>query len=118
MQRCPVVNTRASTRHVCSITCLARGLSPSRPAPTHPPPARPDPRRFNVLTDIPPRTCVLFICCHLPRSERIHRPPLAQVVVLNKIDLPHVRSRQEELETMIKAELDHTRFMSIRSVLV
>lgn len=37
-----------------------------------------------------------------------------QVVVLNKIDLPHVRSRQEELEAMIKAELDHTRFMSIR----
>lgn len=37
-----------------------------------------------------------------------------QVVVLNKIDLPHVKSRQEELEAMIKAELDHTRFMSIR----
>lgn len=37
-----------------------------------------------------------------------------KVVVLNKIDLPHVRSKQEELETMIKAELDHTRFMSIR----
>lgn len=34
--------------------------------------------------------------------------------MLNKIDLPHVRSRQEELEAMIKAELDHTRFMSIR----
>lgn len=37
-----------------------------------------------------------------------------QVVVLNKIDMPHVRSKQEELETKIKAELDHTRFMSIR----
>ena len=34
--------------------------------------------------------------------------------MLNKIDLPHVRSKQEELEAMIKAELDHTRFMSIR----
>lgn len=37
-----------------------------------------------------------------------------KVVVLNKIDLPHVRDKQEELEAMIKAELDHTRFMSIR----
>lgn len=34
--------------------------------------------------------------------------------MLNKIDLPHVRSRQEELEALIKAELNHTRFMSIR----
>lgn len=39
---------------------------------------------------------------------------IMKVVVLNKIDLPHVRSMQEELETSIKAELDHTRFMSIR----
>lgn len=38
----------------------------------------------------------------------------AKVVVLNKIDLPHVRSRQAELEVSIKAELGHTRFMSIR----
>lgn len=35
-------------------------------------------------------------------------------MVLNKIDLPHVKSRQAELEAMLKNELDHTRFMSIR----
>lgn len=40
-----------------------------------------------------------------------------QVVVLNKIDLPHVRSKQAELEAQLKSELDHSRFMSIRYVL-
>lgn len=37
-----------------------------------------------------------------------------QVVVLNKIDLPEVRSRQAELEEHLKAELGHSRFMAIR----
>lgn len=35
-------------------------------------------------------------------------------MVLNKIDIPHVRSKQAELEEMLKAELGHSRFMSIR----
>lgn len=39
-----------------------------------------------------------------------------KVVVLNKIDLPHVKSKQAELEATIKVELGHTRFISIRYV--
>ena len=34
--------------------------------------------------------------------------------MLNKIDLPHVREKQAELEDQLKAELGHSRFMSIR----
>lgn len=34
--------------------------------------------------------------------------------MLNKIDLPHVKSKQAELEEALKAELGHSRFMSIR----
>eukprot|EP00752_Nemacystus_decipiens_P010585 g9426.t1 len=55
----------------------------------------------------------------IQQELRLFSPKLLekqQVVVLNKIDLPHVRSKQEELEVMIKAELDHTRFMSISAV--
>ncbi|CAN0252871.1 unnamed protein product, partial [Ectocarpus sp. 8 AP-2014] len=37
------------------------------------------------------------------------------VVVLNKIDLPEVEHRREELETALKEHMGHTRLMSISS---
>ncbi|CAM9618879.1 unnamed protein product, partial [Choristocarpus tenellus] len=37
-----------------------------------------------------------------------------QVVVLNKIDLPHVQEKQGQMESDLKSAIGHTRFLSIR----
>ncbi|CAM9581236.1 unnamed protein product [Discosporangium mesarthrocarpum] len=39
-----------------------------------------------------------------------------QVVVLNKIDLPHVKEKQEQLEADLKQVIGHNRFLSISAI--
>lgn len=49
----------------------------------------------------------------------LFNPKLAekpQVVVLNKIDLPHVAAQQAELEEKLKAVIPHTRFMAVSAM--
>ena len=38
------------------------------------------------------------------------------MVVLNKIDLPHVAAQQAELEEKLKAVIPHTRFMAVSAM--
>jgi len=38
------------------------------------------------------------------------------VVVLNKIDLPHVAEKQAELEAKLKEVIPHTRFMAVSAM--
>ncbi len=38
------------------------------------------------------------------------------MVVLNKIDLPHVAEKQAELEAKLKEVIPHTRFMAVSAM--
>ena len=44
-------------------------------------------------------------------NPRLLKKP--QVVVLNKIDLPHVQEKQNEIEENLRNIIGHSRFMSI-----
>ena len=62
---------------------------------------------------------------HPPKKQKqtqelaLFNPKLAekpQVVVLNKIDLPHVAAQQAALEEKLKAVVPHTRFMAVSAM--
>lgn len=56
-----------------------------------------------------------YLCsCYLraTQSDIFFLSLLLQVVVLNKIDLPEVENRREELEAALKEHMGHTRYIN------